>query len=120
MAANPLAFAFLSKFSVECKHLASIKLMQYLLDPRGMTDLGKIIMLAKRQAKQIDLEFMVISKQNRIEPLVFVSEAVGYKMLDSLRKETVHPMYHRFHGGTVFCLRFCDMISMIDPHAFLE
>jgi hypothetical protein len=119
MAAHPLAFRFLSKFSVECKHHANIKLMQYLLDPKGTSELARIISLARHQAEHIKLEFMVISKQNRVEPIVFVSEPVGSRMLDSLRKDTVVPMYHRFHNGRVFCLRLCDMISMVDPHLFL-
>ena len=120
MAASPLAFAFLSKFSIECKHHRSMPLLQYLVDPKAGGELGKIIMLARKQAAAIGLSFFICFKQNRIEPLIFVSEQTGYLILESLKKEYDVPMHHKFHGGRVFCMRFVDFLSHVDPIRFLE
>lgn len=120
MAAHPAAFAFMSRYSIECKHHKDLKIIQYLLDPRQQSELAKIIDLARRQAAHHNLEFMVIARQNRVEPFTFLSESVGYKLLESLKSENVVPMYHRLHQGRVFCLRFTDMLSMVDPNRFLE
>jgi hypothetical protein len=123
IAAHPLAFRFLAAYSIECKHLRDIGLMRYLLDPRGLTPLGQIISLARRQARHIDVEYMVIAKQNHKDAMVFVSGLTGDRMLASLRRrgrrEPLHPLHHWFHGRTVFAMRFRDMLSMIDPDLLL-
>jgi hypothetical protein len=64
MAAHPLAFAFLSQFSVECKHYEDIGLDAYLWDTRARTMLGEFIYHTKRQAVPVDLEYMLIAKQD--------------------------------------------------------
>lgn len=123
MAAHPLAFQFLARYSIECKHLRDIGLMRYLLDPRAMSELGQIIALARRQAKHIKLNYMVIAKQNQYEPLIFVDGIIGDKMLTCLKRRgnriTLPPMHHRVHGGSVFIMRFRDMLSYVDPDKLL-
>jgi hypothetical protein len=123
MAAHPLAFRFLSRFSVECKFLKDIGLMQYMLDPRQQNPLAIIIALARRQAKAINCEFMVVAKQNHREPIVFVDGAVGEHMMLCMQKRgtrtMLHPMYHFLHKGNVCALRFVDMLKVIDPDLFL-
>lgn len=123
MAAHPLAFRFLSRFSIECKFLKDIGLLQYMLDPRQQNPLAIIIALARRQAKSIDCEFMVIAKQNRHDPIVFVSGEVGERMLLCMKKHgsrtMLHPMYHFLHKGTIFALRFADMLRTVDPDLLL-
>lgn len=124
MASHPSAFRFLEQFSIECKHLKDIGLIQYLLDPRGMTPLGKIIALAKRQARHINVEYMVIAKQNRMAALVFVSGAIGERMLNSLvqykGRVALMPMHHKFHGGSVVAFRLKDLVLTIDPDLLLR
>ena len=124
MAAHPLAFRFLSRFSVECKFLKDIGLLQYLLDPRMQNPLAIIIALARRQAKAINCEFMVIAKQDRRDAIVFVDGAVGEHMMLCLQKRgtrsVMHPMYHFLHKGNIFCLRFIDMLKMVDPDLLLS
>lgn len=119
MAASPLGFAFLSKYAVECKHHRTMPLLQYLVDPKAGGELGKIIALARKQASAIGLEFLVVFKQNRVEPLAFASEKTGYLIMESLWKEDASPMHHRFHGGRVFCMRWRDLVTMVDPNRFL-
>lgn len=123
MAANPLAFRFLERFSIECKHLKDIGFLKYTLDPRQQNPLAIIIALARRQAKSINCEFMVIAKQNQYDPIVFVSGEVGERMLLCMIKHgsrtTLHPMYHFLHKGTIFALRFADMLRTVDPDLLL-
>jgi len=123
MAAHPLAFRFLSRFSVECKHLKDIGLLQFVLDPRQQNSLALIIALARRQAKAIDCEFMVIAKQNRHDAVVFVDGAVGELMMQCLQQRgtrtMLHPMYHFLHKGKIFALRFNDMLRTINPDLLL-
>ena len=123
MAANPHAFRFLSRFSIECKHLKDIGMFQYMLDHRQQNPLAQIIALARRQAKAIDCEFMVIAKQNRHDPIVLVDGAIGEHMMACMvrrgNRTMLHPMHHYLHKGSVCMLRFADMLSMIDPDLLL-
>ncbi len=123
MAAHPLAFRFLSRFSVECKHLKDIGLLQYMLDPRQQNPLAIIIALARRQAKSINCEFMVIAKQNRHDAVVIIDGGIGEHMMLCMKQRgtrtMLHPMYHFLHKGNVCLLRFSDMLRMIDPDLLL-
>lgn len=121
MAAHPLAFKFLERFSVECKHLASIGLEAYFWDTRGGKDLGEIIRLAKRQAASIGLEYMLIARQNRRDPLIFVNGDIGKQILGASRgtRAAIFPMYHLLHRGSTFVMRFDDMIRFTDPMRLL-
>lgn len=123
MAASPLAFDFLRMFSVECKHLADIGLEAHFWDPQGATMLGEIIKLARRQARSIGCEYMVIAKQNRREPLIFVDGKMGPRFLAArrpTRRVAVFPMYHLLHRNTIFVMRFTDMLITVDPERLLE
>ncbi len=125
MAAHPLAFAFLSRFSVECKHLANIGLEAYLLDPKAQTSLGQIISLASRQAKHISLEYMIVAKQNNREAIVLIDGDVGEDMLARCLRRggaraSLAPMHHYLHRGSICMLRFRDMLAFIDPDKFLQ
>ena len=123
MAAHPLAFRFLSRFSVECKFLKDIGLLQYLLDPRMQNPLALIVALARRQAKSINAEFMVIAKQNRYDPIVLVDGMVGEQMMICLKRRgtrgVLQPMHHFFHKGNICMIRFEDMLRIVDPDLLL-
>lgn len=123
IAAHPLAFRFLECFAVECKHLADIGLDAYLLDPRGQCNLGRIISLAKGQAKHINREYMVVAKQNHRDALMLVSGDSGNRILQSLKmrgdRPMLAPMYHRLHRGSVVAMRFIDMLRTVDPDKLL-
>lgn len=123
MAAHPLGFDFLKRFSVECKHLKTIGLEAYLWDPHAGTALGTIIELARRQAKGIGLAYMVVAKQNQRDALVFVDGNVGDLMVHCLRKQgakrVLQPMHHFVHKHTVCILRFGDMLDRVDPDILL-
>ena len=77
MAANPLAFEFLSLFSVECKHRNDIMMDTFIRDHKGTSFLAKTIMHTKEQAGIHRLNWMVIAKQDRYEPILILDRAVG-------------------------------------------
>ena len=123
MAAHPLAFRFLSHFSIECKHLKSLNLDAYLFDPRMQTPFGHIITLARRQAQSINLQYMVIAKQNNREAVIFMEYSIGFHVLNNPKKTArtrLQPMYHGLHKDTVFMMRFKDFLAWTDPDLFLE
>lgn len=123
MAAHPLAIEFLKQFSVECKHLKDIGLEALLWDASAGTMLGNIIHLARRQAASIKCEHMVIAKQDRREPLVFVSGEIGHRFLAAKRpaKRVARlPMYHELHRQSIFVMQLRDMLVVVDPDILLK
>ena len=123
MAAHPLAFAFLSQFSVECKHYEDIGLDAYLWDTRARTMLGEFIYHTKRQALPVNLDYMLVAKQDYRDALVFVSSANGKRFLAAKRESKrtgIIPMYHLLHKESVFVMRLEDMISYVDPDKLLQ
>jgi len=97
-ATDPLGFAFLSLFLVECKHHKSIHLEQYLFDRVGSSPLAKIIDRARQDAANSSLNYIVIAKQNQREAMAFVSSEVG-----EVVRYAAHPprafLAHNLHNG---------------------
>jgi hypothetical protein len=112
MAAHPLAFEFLSRFMVECKHYKDLQILQFLLDRRnGTSFLSKVIDKAGREAKHSGLIPMVIAQQNQLtSPLVFLPMSAGVHVL-SARQPTGVVVYHKLHRDTVLVLRL-DALCM--------
>lgn len=122
MAAHPLAFAFMSRYAIECKHLASLGLEQFLFDDKGTSELSKIISFADGQARACALDYMIVAKQNRREPFVITSGPVGKRALDAVRESTrvrVLPPHHYLHRGRIFMMKFGAMCAVIDPDKLL-
>jgi hypothetical protein len=124
MAAHPLAFQFLSQYLIECKHLASLGLENYLFDTSGKAQMTGIVALATKQAIQAELEYMIIAKQNHREPLVLVAGYIGQRMLlahgRSSSRTIITPNHHYLHKQRIFLMRFRDMLSFVKPTSFLE
>lgn len=123
MAAHPLAFKFLQRFSVECKHLASLGLENFLFDYKSSSMLSQIIMYADGQAQQIGLDYMIIAKQNRRDPFVIVSGDSGAGILSAARASgrlRIPPPYHRLHRGRIFIMTLAHLVGQIDPDRLLE
>ena len=117
MAAHPLAFEFLNKISVECKHMASLALENYLFDFSGRSPMTKIVKLAEEQAKSVGLAYMIIAKQNRRDPLILVPWDLGQMLVTSA---SAVPNYHLIHRNNVLIMSFKDMVTMCDPWHFLN
>lgn len=124
MAAHPLAFKFLSAFMVECKHLASLGLENYLFDVGGASPLAQIVSFAAGQAQQAKLRYIIIAKQNFREPLVFTSAHVGLQVLSAFHMSStrvrVTPMHHMLHRQHVYVMRFIDLVRSINPEHLLQ
>jgi len=124
MAAHPLAFTFLSQFMIECKHLQSLEIEQYFFDQAGKSFLNQIIVYAEQQAAQGGLEYMVVAKQDRKPPLVFVAGHIGARMLEASRgtgsRTYIYPPYHFMHKKRTMVLRLSDMVERVNPSSLLR
>jgi hypothetical protein len=107
MAASPLAFEFLSMFSVECKHRAEVALDVYLRDIKGTSFLSKTITHTKSQAEQHNLSWMVIAKQNHCETMVFMDSDVG---MQCVARPSIR--YHMLCNETIFLASLDHLISI--------
>lgn len=122
MAASPLAFQFLSRFMIECKHLASLGLEQYIYDWQGKSPLAQIVSFAAGQAEQAGVDFMVIAKQNRRDALVITDARVGNRILAADASSARHrpqPFHHFLHRRRIFVMRFDEMIAKTSPSTIL-
>jgi len=123
MAANPLAFAFLSRYMVECKHLKSLSLEYFILDAGRSSPLMRIIDLSRSQARVAGVEFFIVAKQNQRDPCAIVSVPTGRKLLAAHGKSgrfVVPPVYHVLHRESLMMFRFGDLLAHAKPHLFLE
>lgn len=122
MAAHPLAFAFMSRYAIECKHLASLGLEQFLFDDKGGSELSKIISFADGQATACALDYMIVAKQNRREPFVITSGSIGRRILEAGQtggRARIAPPHHYLHRSRIFMMKFGTMCSVIDPDRLL-
>lgn len=122
MAAHPLAFTFMSKYAIECKHLASLGLEQFLFDDKNSSELSKIISFADGQARAVQLDYMIVAKQNRREPFVITAGSVGRHILEAGRVSSrirIAPPHHYLHRGRIFMMKFGTMCTVIDPDRLL-
>lgn len=122
MAAHPLAFAFMSRYAIECKHLASLGLEQFLFDDKNACELSKIISFADGQARVCALDYMIVAKQNRREPFVITAGGVGRRILESgaiSSRAKIAPPHHFLHRGRIFMMKFDTMCGVIDPDRLL-
>ena len=123
MAAHPLAFRFLSRYIVECKHLASLGLEQFLFDTSRTSPLSKIVMYARGQANQAGLDYLLIAKQNRRDALVIADGATGTRLIASAipsHRAQLPPHHHLLHARSIFVMSLDQMCSRIDPDLFLS
>lgn len=123
MAASPLAFRFLERFMVECKHLNHIGLENYLWNSAATSPLGLIISYAHGQAEQAGGHYMLIAKQNRKPPLVFLRADVGQAALESPKaggaRKRVAPNFHLLHRRRVYLSALDAFCDYVDPERFL-
>lgn len=124
MAAHPLAFDFLSQYLIECKHLASLGLENYLFDRSGKGEMTKIVALAASQAEHAGLDFMLIAKQNYRDPLVIIAGHVGKRMLGAhgrdSRRVVITPNHHYLHKSHIMVMWLSEMLTYVKPRDFLD
>jgi len=125
MAAHPLAFNFLSKYSIECKHLASLGLEQFIYDSRGSSILYQINSLADGQAQAIGCRYLLIAKQNHKAPLLMCGARTGQLIMDCFtlaannsRRGVIMPR-HLIVNRWWFIMALDDFLR-INPDDFLK
>lgn len=120
MATHPTAFRFLSSVMVECKHLQSLGLEQFLYATSAANPLQKIIDLAEQQARQAGLVYWVVAKQNRRDPLLIMSGELADKLLAPRpRRPVVLNGYHMLHRGVYMVCSFAAFLQSIPPALLL-
>ncbi len=120
MAAHPLAFKFIQTFLVECKHLASLDMDNFIWDGKNKSPLAKIWQLACEQAEQAEepLKPMLIAKQNHRPALVFLRSPT-FELFNVHTRLGIALRHHDFHRRSVSCCLFDDMLNYVDPHPVL-
>lgn len=118
IAGHPLAFEFLSLFSIEAKHHKSIDLDKYLLDTAGSTFLSKVFALARAQALAVGLVPMVIAKQNRYPAIVLVDYHVGMAARDVTTRGAFK--FHILHNNSVVMMLLSHLTMHVPPKLFLD
>jgi hypothetical protein len=105
MANHPSAFAFLSLFTVECKHHRDMNLDGYLYDRRGVSSLAKIITKCQKEAAHAGLRPMLVIKQNNRPAQMLVEADAGLAALATVPRKLRLP-YHALHSGTMYLFDF--------------
>lgn len=121
IAASPLAFEFLSLFSVEAKHHKNIYLEQYLIYAEGRSNLSRIIAQARKQAEAVGLNYLVVTKQNGLEAFVLMPHHIGkVAVLTSSLRRGLRPIrMHMLHNDTVAMTTLSDFLTL-NPTVFLQ
>lgn len=119
MAASPLAFEFLSMFSIECKHRADIGIDVYLRDTKGTSFLSKTIKHTKEQAELHNLSWMVIAKQNRCDTMVFMEHGIGRQcVINNALQDDLR--YHILCNDTVFLTTLDQLVTVVPVEKFIR
>jgi hypothetical protein len=113
MAASPLAFDFLSKFLVECKHYKDLNLHSYLMDERAKSFLGSVIKQTADQAYSAGLLWMVIAKQNALPTLLFLPR-------QAVAIQSAGCPYHALHNGNVYMYKLERFLIETNPQEYLK
>ena len=119
MAASPLAFNFLSVISVECKHHQDIDLDVFLRDVKRTSFLYKTINVTSKQAHDQGLSFMVIAKENRHEPLVFMEHTLGRQCTVDTTSFPNGFHYHVLCNDKIIMFPFSDLIRLVSAKQFI-
>lgn len=119
MAASPLAFAFLSMFSIECKNTESIDLDGFLYDTKGKSFLMKTIVHTKAQADAHGVAWLIIAKQNRQEPFVLTEQHIGREII--FASAFPHLIkYHLLHTNKYMMMPFDHFTRLSNATRFVN
>ena len=114
MAQDELAFAFASRFVVECKFWRDLQFLRFLekID-KGKDDLYNALIKVKGEATNLNKQWMLAVKQNRRRDLLFLpTQAMPYM------KEGVE--WNWLFNGSVYMFYQDDFFSKIDPDVFIS
>lgn len=118
MAANPLAFHFLTHFVVECKHHKDIGIARYFMRPTSETFLGKVYQKTQTDAHLIKALPIIVAKQNHIEPIMIIPHDV--LVLAIISCAGYFPLhYHTAHSNAFGVLSFNQFLTKVDASIFM-
>lgn len=119
MAANPLAFAYLSLFSVECKNTEQVDLSAFLYDKHGKSFLMKTIDHTRQQAFVHGLSWMIFAKHNYHEAIVLMEGEIGDIALAASPFPSLIK-YHRLYSGSYMMMSFEHLTRLVNPRRFVS
>jgi hypothetical protein len=117
-AAHPTAFEFLSLFAVEAKHHKFIDLDRLLWDPQGRNFLARVWQQTKAQAGLVNVNPMIVAKQNNSPAIVLLPADIGALALQHSYPPNLM-MFHRLHRDTIMLLSFDEVLRYVRPNRFL-
>lgn len=119
MAAHPLSYRFLSLFSIECKHHASLNLTGFLHDARmDRSFLAQTYNKAEKQANQLALQPLIIAKENHRPAWVLLPAHIG-KAARTGCIAIEGFSYHSLHQNRVWLVPFDVLTGLVIPATFL-
>lgn len=119
MAASPLAFEFLSMFSIECKNNEEIDLAAFLQDKNGKSFLMKTILHTEAQAKAHGITWMVIGKRNRQETLVIMDYNIAGVAALSAASFPAAFRWHVLHNSKYFMTTLDHLLRLAPARRFI-
>lgn len=118
---HPLAFKFLTKFCIECKHYTSLGLDAFLFDTKlDKSFLGKVWTKAHKEAVNAKLRAMVIAQQNRRPPIVLIEHDVMDAILLAVPRRLRLSSYHSLFGQKLAMVPLGDMVTFSIAELFLS
>lgn len=119
MAASPLAFEFLSMFSIECKNNEELDIAAFLSDHNGKSFLMKTVTHTEAQAKAHGITWMVVGKRNRQEPFVLMDyDIAGLAVLNSTSfPKVLH--WHMLRSSRYFMTTLDHLVRLTTARRFV-
>lgn len=119
MANHPRAFAFLSKFNVECKHKADIGLDAFLFDYGDKSFLAKTLRGLREQSHKLGIAPWVVAKQNLRPTILLTDGEVGERIFASRRGRGLAPRWSLMHNHRRALFDFDSVLACVDPARML-
>ena len=125
MANSPLAYEFLSVFSIECKHWKSLALESYLFDVKGTSALAKIIQHCIADCAHARTHWLLIARQNRKPTMIFFSGTLVSVFQPRPQKQkrmriNTTITKHLLHEGRVVMMPLESFLRGVNANAFVQ
>lgn len=119
MAAHPLAFDFLRRHVIECKHYADLGFAQFLFDQDRASFLIKTYDHTVNQAIKIDAFAWVIAKQN-MKPAILLCPEHSANGLLRFAKRGPRIWHHKLQRGYLYMFLLSDILTRVLPTQYIK
>ncbi len=125
MANSPLAYEFLSVFSIECKHWKSLALESFLFDFKGTSTLAKVIAHCMEDCAHARTHWLLIARQNRKPTMIFFSGELLPALQPSPQKQGRMRLHivtskHLLHDGRVVMMPLDTFLAGVQAEGFIQ